>query len=139
LEHSLDGEGQRADAERHCAHLARIRTEATSAGELQTLERSVLRREGPRHRRALSQSKVAAWFKRRPRYHLHFTPTSGSWLNQVERWFAKITEQRLRRSAFRSVDDLEKAIRQYLETNNRMRRPELSITHKSSRGGKSRG
>ncbi|MBI5688607.1 MAG: IS630 family transposase [Verrucomicrobia bacterium] len=63
--------------------------------------------------------KVAAWFKRRPRYHLHFTPTSGSWLNQVERWFARITEQRLRRSAFHSIADLEKAIRQYLETNNR--------------------
>ena len=62
--------------------------------------------------------KVAAWFKRRPRYHLHFTPTSGSWLNQVERWFAKITAQRLRRSAFHSVDDLELAIRQYLEINN---------------------
>jgi transposase len=63
--------------------------------------------------------KVAAWFKRRPRYHLHFTPTSGSWLNQIERWFAKITAQRLRRSAFHSVAELEKAIRHYLETNNR--------------------
>jgi transposase len=62
--------------------------------------------------------KVAPWFKRRPRYHLHFTPTSSSWLNQVERWFAKITDQRLRRSAFRSVDELETAIRHYLETNN---------------------
>ena len=62
--------------------------------------------------------KVAAWLKKRPRYHLHFTPTAGSWLNQIERWFAKITEQRLRRSAFHSVADLEKAIRQYLETNN---------------------
>lgn len=63
--------------------------------------------------------KVAAWFKRRPRYHLHFTPTSGSWLNQIERWFAKLTEQRLRRSAFHSVADLEQAIRQYLASNNR--------------------
>jgi transposase len=63
--------------------------------------------------------KVAAWFKRRPRYHLHFTPTSGSWLNQIERWFAKITDQRLRRRAFHSVDALEKAIREYLEINNR--------------------
>jgi transposase len=62
--------------------------------------------------------KVAAWFKRRPRYHLHFTPTSASWLNQVERWFAKITEQRLRRSAFKSVDDLVCAIRTYLAANN---------------------
>jgi len=42
-------------------------------------------------------AKVAAWFRKRPRYHLHFTPTSGSWLNQVERWFGKITEQRIRR------------------------------------------
>ncbi len=55
--------------------------------------------------------KVAAWLKPRPRYQLHFTPTSGSWLNLVERWFAKITEQRLRRSAFHTVDELEKAIR----------------------------
>ena len=51
--------------------------------------------------------KVHRWFARRPRYHLHFTPTSASWLNQVERWFAKITQQRLCRSAFRCVDDLE--------------------------------
>ncbi len=46
--------------------------------------------------------KVAAWFKRRPRYHLHFTPSSGSWLNQVERWFAKITQQRIRRGVFKT-------------------------------------
>jgi len=62
--------------------------------------------------------KVAAWFKRRPRYHLHFTPTSGSWLNQVARWFAKITDQRIRRSAFKSVDDLIHAIHAYLDANN---------------------
>lgn len=49
--------------------------------------------------------KVAAWFKKRPRYHLHFTPTSSSWLNQVERWFAKITDERIRRSAFKCVAD----------------------------------
>jgi transposase len=55
-------------------------------------------------------SKVAAWFRNHPRYHLHFTPTSASWLNQVERWFAKITDQRIRRGAFRSVKDLEQAI-----------------------------
>lgn len=67
--------------------------------------------------------KVAAWFKKRPRYHLHFTPTSASWLNQVERWFARITEDRLRRSAFRSVADLEKAILSYIEENNRNPRP----------------
>lgn len=66
-------------------------------------------------------SPMAAWFKRRPRYHLHFTSTSGSWLNQVERWFAKITEQRLRRSAFRSVDDLEQS------------RPSASISKSTTR------
>ena len=67
--------------------------------------------------------KVATWFKQHPRYHLHFTPTSGSWLNQVERWFAKITEQRIRRGAFRSVDELIAAIDGYIAANNRAPKP----------------
>lgn len=67
--------------------------------------------------------KVAAWFKKRPRYHLHFSSTSASWLNQVERWFARITEEHLRRSAFRSVAELEKVILDYIEENNRNPRP----------------
>lgn len=67
--------------------------------------------------------KVAQWFKRHPRYHLHFTPTSASWLNQVERWFAKITQQRIRRGAFLSVKDLEQAIMSYIEENNRHPKP----------------
>jgi transposase len=67
--------------------------------------------------------KVAAWFKKRPRYPLHFTPTSGSWLNQIERWFAKITDQRIRRSAFKCVADLEKAILDYIQTNNENPKP----------------
>ena len=46
---------------------------------------------------------VKRWFERHPEYHLHFTPTSGSWLNQVERFFAEITEKRIRRGVFRSV------------------------------------
>ncbi|MFM7815510.1 MAG: IS630 family transposase, partial [Verrucomicrobiota bacterium] len=62
--------------------------------------------------------KVAAWFQRHPRYHLHFTPTSGSWLNQIERWFAKITEQRIRRGVFKSVDELIEAINQYIRIHN---------------------
>jgi len=62
--------------------------------------------------------KVAAWFQKRPRYHLHFTPTSGSWLNQVERWFAKITEQRIRRGVFKNVDQLIRAIDDYIAANN---------------------
>lgn len=67
--------------------------------------------------------KVAAWFKKRPRYHLHFTPTSASWLNQMERWFAKITDQRLRRSAFLCVKDLEQAIHDFIAANNANPKP----------------
>lgn len=70
--------------------------------------------------------KVAAvkrWFLRHPEYRLHFTPTSGSWLNQVERFFAEITEKRIRRGAFRSVQALEQAIKEYLETHNCNPRP----------------
>ena len=55
---------------------------------------------------------------RRPRYHLHFTPTSASWLNQVERWFAALTEKQLRRGVFRSTRELETAVMDYLETSN---------------------
>ena len=62
--------------------------------------------------------KVAAWFKKRPRYHLHFTPTSASWLNQVERWFAKITDQRIRRDSFHSLPALVAAIDEYIHANN---------------------
>jgi len=67
--------------------------------------------------------KVAAWFRKRPRYHLHFTPTSASWLNQVERWFAKITEQRIRRETFRSVPQLIEAIMKYIQAHNRHPKP----------------
>ncbi len=68
-------------------------------------------------------SKVIRWFARHPRFHVHFTPTSGSWLNQVERWFAEITEKRIRRGSFTSVPSLEKAIREYLEHNNQNPKP----------------
>jgi transposase len=67
--------------------------------------------------------KVVRWFARHPRYHLHFTPTSGSWVNQVERWFAKITGQRIRRGSFKSVASLEKAILEYLDYNNEQPKP----------------
>ena len=66
---------------------------------------------------------VKRWFERHPEYHLHFTPTSGSWLNQVERFFAVITEQRIRRGVFRSVAALEKAIMEYLAAHNEDPRP----------------
>lgn len=67
--------------------------------------------------------KVIRWFARHPRYHLHFTPTSGSWVNQVERWFAEITEKRIRRGSFLSVQSLEKAIEEYLQYNDEHPKP----------------
>ena len=66
---------------------------------------------------------VKRWFERHPEYHLHFTPTSGSWLNQVERFFAEITEKRIRRGAFRSVAALESAIMEYLARHNEDPKP----------------
>jgi transposase len=62
-------------------------------------------------------------FERHPGHRLHFTPTSGSWLNQVERFFAEITEKRIRRGVFRSVAALEKAIMDYLAAHNEKPRP----------------
>ena len=66
---------------------------------------------------------VRRWLAKRPRYHLHFTPTSASWLNQVERWFAALTEKQLRRGVFRSTRELETAIMGYLETSNASPKP----------------
>ena len=54
------------------------------------------------------------WFARNPEYHIHFSPTSGSWLTQVERFFAEITDKRIRRGVFRNVPAVEKAIMEYL-------------------------
>lgn len=62
--------------------------------------------------------KVIRWFVRHPRYHLHFTPTSASWLNQIERFFATITTRRIRRGTFDSVPALEAAIEHYLVDHN---------------------
>jgi transposase len=67
--------------------------------------------------------RVHRWLAKRPRYHLHFTPTSASWLNLVERWFAALTEKQLRRGVFRSTRELEDAIMRYLETNNEEPKP----------------
>lgn len=63
------------------------------------------------------------WLARRPRYHLHFTPTSSSWINQVERWFAEITRKQLRHGTYRSTQALEQAIREYLEVYNEDPKP----------------
>jgi transposase len=61
---------------------------------------------------------IKAWFARHPRFHVHFTPTSASWLNQVERWFATLTQKYLRRGTHRSTRQLEQAIRDYLAIHN---------------------
>jgi transposase len=66
---------------------------------------------------------VKAWLLKHPRFHLHFTPTSSSWLNQVERWFAKITTERIRRGTFPNTRSLEKAIYDYIEANNKDPKP----------------
>src|SRR5918992_2142919 len=61
---------------------------------------------------------IHRWLAKRPRFHLHFTPTSASWLNLVERWFGLLTERQIRRGVFRSTRELEKAIKQYVEFTN---------------------
>jgi transposase len=58
---------------------------------------------------------VQAWFRRHPRFTLHFVPTSSSWLNLVERWFGELTRKRVRRGSFCSVEDLQKAIMEFLD------------------------
>ena len=62
--------------------------------------------------------RVKSWLRRHPRFHLHFIPTSSSWLNLVERWFREITDKRLRRGSFPSVPELVTAIKQYLDGHN---------------------
>lgn len=63
-------------------------------------------------------ARVRSWLKRHPRFHLHFIPTSSSWLNMVERWFREITDKRIRRGSFKSVPELIDAITTYLENHN---------------------
>ena len=66
---------------------------------------------------------IRKWLAKRPRFHVHFTPTYGSWLNLVERWFAELTNKRIRRGVFRSVKELETAIREYIDVHNETPRP----------------
>lgn len=61
---------------------------------------------------------IKRWLAKRPRFHLHFTPTSASWLNQVERWFAALTEKQIRRGVHRSTRQLEEAIHRYIDATN---------------------
>jgi transposase len=73
--------------------------------------------------RTHKHSATVQWLESHPRFHLHFIPTSSSWLNLVERWFAEITRKRIRRGSFRNVRTLVKAINEYLRENNRSPKP----------------
>ncbi len=66
---------------------------------------------------------IHRWLARHPRFHVHFTPTSASWLNLVERWFAALTEKQIRRGVHRSTRELEQAIRCFIETTNHRPKP----------------
>ena len=68
-------------------------------------------------------AKVKAWLARRPRYHIHYTPTYASWLNQVERWFGIITQRAIRRGSFSSVKQLTSKIQQFVENYNQTASP----------------
>ena len=67
--------------------------------------------------------KVGAWLERHKRFHLHFTPTSASWLNAVEGFFAKLTRQRLQRGVFKGIADLQAAINRFLQETNENPKP----------------
>lgn len=67
--------------------------------------------------------KVKAWLKRHPRFHMHFTPTSSSWLNVIEGFFGKLTQKRLRRGVFKSVAELKRAINDFIKAHNQNPRP----------------
>src|SRR5271163_4283210 len=72
---------------------------------------------------APAKAGVTAWLDKHPRFHLHFTSTSASWLNQVERFFGLITHDRIRRGVFTSVPELEAAIHDYLDHHNAHPKP----------------
>ena len=67
--------------------------------------------------------KVRLWLARRPRYHVHYTPTYASWLNQVELWFRRISQQAIRRGSFRSVQELVATIEHFVQSYNKKARP----------------
>jgi len=69
---------------------------------------------------------VTAWLARHPRYHLHFTPTSASWLNQVERWFARLADQHIKRAVHHSIGDLKADIAEFIKAHNDDPKPFIS-------------
>lgn len=73
---------------------------------------------------------IKHWLARHPRYHLHFTPTGGCWINQVERWFGLLTQRAIKRGAHTSTIQLERAIREFIEAHNEETKP--FVWHKSA-------
>jgi transposase len=67
--------------------------------------------------------RIRNWLARRPHYHVHFTPTSGSWINQVERWFAELTRKKIQRGVHRSVKHLEADIKAFIDAHNENPKP----------------
>jgi putative transposase len=67
--------------------------------------------------------KIKAWMARRPHWHVHFTPTSASWINQVERWFAELTRKQLQRGVHRSTAELEADIAAFIKAHNENPKP----------------
>ncbi len=66
---------------------------------------------------------IRRWLQQRPRYHLHFTPTHSSWLNQVERWFGLLSQRQIKRGSHTSVAKLERAIAAFIEASNASPKP----------------
>jgi transposase len=89
--------------------LTKIDVETPSALDLHIIVDNYATHKHPR---------VTSWLRRHPRFHLHFIPTSSSWLNMVERWFRQLTDNRIRRGSFRNVPELIAAIKQYLDNHN---------------------
>lgn len=110
----LDGKviGQCLPRHRHQEFLKFLRT--VEAGFPPALELHLILDNYGTHK----HPKVQQWLSKRPRFKLHFTPTSASWTNLVERWFRELTEKAIRRGAFGSVADLETAIRAFLANYN---------------------
>jgi hypothetical protein len=79
---------------------------------------------GLTHATGISRMAISRkWLAKRPRFHVHLSPTYGSWINLVERWFAEITNKRIRHGVFRSVKELEAALREYIDVHNQNRKP----------------
>ena len=94
--------------------LNKINRETTASRELHLIVDNYATHKHP---------KVQAWLERHPRFHFHFTPTSASWLNAVEGFFAKLTRQRLKRGVFKGIVDLQAAINRYLAETNHNPKP----------------